>query len=257
MFASPSSRRVSFGASLLLMAGCSQAGTADEPPAITALKGQGLSIVKEFDAGAEVRAFAAVAGDQPVAAYLTKDGNVIVGTRLDTKGNRIDDPTLQELVAKPMAERTWAQLESSTWVLDGKADAPRVIYTFSDPNCPYCHRFWDAARPWVDAGKVQLRHILVGIISEDSPNKAAAILGAPNRSAALLENEHKFERGGITPAKSIPADVSKTLEDHQMLMLTLGFRGTPGIVIRDGQGVLKKYNGMPQQGALSEVLGPR
>lgn len=257
MFLHPSSYRVSLGACLLLMTGCSQAGTAAQPPAITALEGQGLTIVKEFDAGAEVRAFAAVAGDQPVAAYLTKDGNVIVGTRLDAKGNRIDDPKLLELVAKPMAERAWAQLESSTWVLDGKADAPRVVYTFSDANCPYCHSFWEAARPWVNAGKVQIRHILVGVIREDSPNKAAAILGAPNRSAALLENESRFGQGGITPAKSVPANVSKILDDNQMLMMTMGFRGTPGIIVRDEQGALKKYNGMPQPGALAEALGPR
>lgn len=257
MFLHSSSCRVFLGACLLLMTGCSQAGTADQPPAITALEGQGLSIVKEFDAGAEVRAFAAVAGDQPVAVYLTKDGNMIVGTRLDAKGNRIDDPKLLELVAKPMAERAWEQLESSTWVLDGKADAPRIVYTFSDTNCPYCHSFWEAARPWVDAGKVQLRHILVGVIREDSPNKAAAILNAPNRSAALLENENKFGQGGITPAKSVPADVSNILNDNQMLMLTMGFRGTPGIVVRDEQGALKKYNGMPQPGALAEALGPR
>src|SRR3546814_5178612 len=60
-----------------------------------------------------------------------------------------------------------------------------------DANCPYCNAFWEAARPWVDSGKVQLRHILVGIIKDDSPAKAAAILGAPDRSAALLTNERQ------------------------------------------------------------------
>ncbi|HCF1528802.1 TPA: thiol:disulfide interchange protein DsbG [Pseudomonas aeruginosa] len=267
MFQHHTRYRIPLGLCFMLMVGCSQAENANTPPANTppanlppavkALEDQGLTVMTEFDAGKEVRAFAAVAGDQPIAAYLTKDGHVIVGTRLDAKGDRIDDAKLQELVAKPMGDRAWAQLESSTWVLDGKADAPRVIYTFSDANCPYCHRFWEAARPWVDAGKVQLRHVLVGIISQDSPNKAAAILGAPDRSAALLENENKFDRGGITPAKTVPAEVRKILEDHQMLMLTLGFRGTPGIVVRDESGALKKYNGMPRPEAMAEVLGPR
>lgn len=262
MFQREARYRIPLGVCLMLMAGCSQAESADPPPAglpaaVKALEDQGLSIMQEFDAGKEVRAFAAVAGDQPIAAYLTKDGHVIVGTRLDVKGNRIDDAKLHELVAKPMRDRAWAQLESSTWVLDGKANAPRVIYTFSDANCPYCHRFWEAARPWVNAGKVQLRHVLVGIIREDSPNKAAAILGASDRSAALLENETRFDRGGITPAKTVPDEVRKILEDHQMLMLTLGFRGTPGIVVRDENGALKKYNGMPRPEVMVEVLGPR
>ncbi len=48
-----------------------------------------------------------------------------------------------------MSAKMWAKLEASAWVRDGKADAPRVVYTFSDANCPYCHNFWEAARPWV------------------------------------------------------------------------------------------------------------
>jgi thiol:disulfide interchange protein DsbG len=40
-------------------------------------------------------------------------------------------------------------------------------------------------------------------------------------------------------------------------MVETGFRGTPGIVVRDDSGVLKKYNGMPQGAAMNEVLGPR
>lgn len=108
----------------------------------------------------------------------------------------------------------------------------------------------------MNAGKVQLRHVLVGIIREDSPNKAAAILGAPNREAARQENENKFDQGGSPPAKAVPAEVRKILEDHQMLMLTLAFRGTPGIIVRNENGALKKYNGMPRPEALGEALGP-
>ncbi len=257
MFAQRS--RFSFFAAigLMSMAACSQAQDVDKPPALKALESQGLTIVHEFKVGGGLRAFAAVAGDRPIAVYVTSDGKAILGTRLDSHGEPTDEATLEKLVAKPISNKAWAQLESATWVRDGKANAPRIIYTFSDANCPYCHRFWDAARPWVDAGKVQLRHILVGVIKEDSPVKAAAILGAPDPSAALLENEKKYERGGIAPAKSIPANVRKTLDENQALMLAMGFQGTPGIVVRDGNGLLKKYNGMPQQAALNEVLGPR
>lgn len=142
-------------------------------------------------------------------------------------------------------------------MLDGKAEAPRIVYVFSDANCPYCNLFWKAARPWVDAGQVQIRHLLVGIIKEDSPAKAAAILGAPDPSAALTENEVKYDEGGIAPAPNVPDDVLQTLENNQMLMLSLGFRGTPGIVVRQDNGLIGKYNGMPQAEALAEVMGPR
>lgn len=247
----------SLAVGLTLMAGCGQAENADRPQAVKALETQGLRIVQEFDVSGDLRAFAGVAGDQPVAVYVTSDGKAIVGTRLDANGASVDATRLQELVAKPMGDKTWAQLEDSTWVLDGEADAPRVVYTFSDANCPYCNRFWEAARPWVDSGKVQLRHLLVGVIKANSPAKAAAILGASDPSAALLENERRFDQGGITPLNSIPADVQKILDENQMLMYATGFRGTPGIVVRESDGLIKKFNGMPQPGQLVEVLGER
>ena len=248
---------MSFGmaAALLSVATGVYAQDTAQPQALRALQAQGLTIVEEFDAGSDLRAFAAVAGDQPMAVYLTSDGKAIVGTRLDASGQPVDAAMLQELVAKPMSDRIWAQLKSSTWVLDGQADAPRVVYTFSDANCPFCHRFWEAARPWVDSGKVQLRHLFVGVIKADSPAKAAAILEADDPSAALLENEKNFARGGIKPVSSISSRSQKVLDDNQQLMYTTGFRGTPGIVVREGDGLIKKFNGMPRPDQMAEVMG--
>ncbi|MEQ9106407.1 MAG: thiol:disulfide interchange protein DsbG [Limnobacter sp.] len=244
-------------ASLLLMASCSQVENADIPPVVKALEEQGLIVKNEFQVEGGLRAFASVAGDRPIAVYVLANGNAIVGTRLNAKAEPIDEQTLQSLVVQPIRDQGWAELESAKWVLDGKADAPRVVYVFTDANCPYCHQFWTASRPWVDAGKVQLRHLLVGIIKEDSPTKAAAILGASDPSAALQENEIKYDQGGIKPTDSVPDDVQKILDDNQRLMLSQGFRGTPGIIVRDEKGLIQKYGGMPQRGELAEVLGPR
>lgn len=242
---------------LMLMPDYTQAQNTDRPEALEALEAQGVTIMDEFEAGSGVRGYVGVVGDQPIAVYVTSDGNAIVGTRLNASGDPIDDATLQEIAAKPISDQVWAQLEAATWVIDGQADAPRTVYTFTDANCPYCHMFWEEARPWVDAGQVQLRHLLVGVISHDSPTKAAAILGAPDPSAALLENELNFDDGGITPAQTLPDDVAKVLEDNQHLMMALGFRGTPGIIAADEEGLIQKFNGMPQGDVLTEVLGPR
>ncbi len=255
------SQRVIFSliaaAPLVLMAGHAQAKDAGHPPVIRALEAQGVSILHEFEAGESARGFAGVAGDEPIAVYVLPDGHAIAGTRLDAEGRMVDKETLENLVAKPMSDQEWALLESATWVPDGDADAPRIVYTFTDANCPYCHMFWEAARPWVEAGKVQLRHLLVGIIKEDSPAKAAAILGASDPSAALRENEVTYDKGGITPAETVSEDVAETLQDNQLLMMSLGFRGTPGIIVQGSDGLIQKYNGMPQGDALADVLGPR
>lgn len=263
---------------LLLASACSDAGEAkptpptatspasapvgqaaiDYPAPIHALEAQGLEVLGTFKAPSGLTGYAGIAGSNPVSVYVTADGShALIGTLIDAEGKDAGAQAMRNLVVKPMSERTWDQLEKSTWVQDGKADAPRVIYTFTDANCPYCHTFWDAARPWVDAGKVQLRHVMVGVIRQDSANKAAAILKAATPENALTENERKQSAGGITPMATVPVDVRKQLDANERLMLELGFQGTPGILFQDEQGNVQRRSGMPQGNDLKVVLGPR
>ncbi len=260
---------------LLGVAGCSQAqqpskpaapaaggaanATANRPAVLQGIEKHGFEVMGEFDAPGGLRGFAGlVGGQQPAAAYVTADGKaVMVGTLFNEKGEDVGAGPVDRLVAKPMSDRIWNKLDASAWVRDGRADAPRVVYTFSDANCPYCHRFWEAARPWVDSGKVQLRHVMVGVIREDSPAKAAAILGAPNPSAVFLQNEHDFSKGGIKPAASITPALANKLDANQVLMVELGFQGTPGILFRDAEGVVQRVSGMPQGEDMDKVMGAR
>lgn len=262
---------------LLALAACSQAQTppgktapaaataptsaskGGQPAVLKGIEKHGFEVVAEFDAPGGLRGFAGVVGgQQPAAAYVTADGkHVLVGSLFDAEGNDVSAEAVEKLVAAPMSAKMWSKLEASAWVRDGKADAPRVVYTFSDANCPYCHKFWEAARPWVDAGKVQLRHVMVGVIREDSPAKAAAIMAARDPSAALLENEHQFDRGGIKPLPSISREIAGKLDANQRLMVEMGFQGTPGILFQDAQGQVQRRAGMPQGADLQAVLGPR
>lgn len=241
-------------------AGCSHAeepGKA-QPPVIATIEAHGLEVLGEFDAPADLRGFAGLAGQQPVAVYVTPDGeHALVGQLVNVAGEDVGGAHLQRLVAKPMSERIWSQLEGSTWVADGADDAPRVVYTFSDPNCPFCNRFWQAARPWVEAGKVQLRHVMVGVIKADSANKVAAILTAPSPSAMLTRNEREYARGGIDGMATVPSRIRGQLDANQRLMHELGFQGTPGILFRDADGIVQRRAGMPAPGDLPTVLGPR
>jgi len=259
---------------LLAVAGCSQAqqpaktaaqpaaastakAGANRPAVLQGIEKHGFEVMGEFDAPGGLRGFAGlVGGQQPAAAYVTADGkNVMVGTLFNEKGEDVGAAPLEKLVEKPMSDKIWNKLDGSAWVRDGRADAPRVVYTFSDANCPYCHRFWEAARPWVDSGKVQLRHVMVGVIREDSPAKAAAILGAPNPSAVFLQNEHDFSKGGIKPAAKITPELANKLDANQVLMVELGFQGTPGILFRDAEGIVQRVSGMPQGEDMEKVMG--
>ncbi|WP_159017631.1 thiol:disulfide interchange protein DsbG [Cognatiluteimonas profundi] len=266
---------------LLGVAGCSQAGetprspqadatvppaqapspsptTTARPPVLAAIEAKGFEVLGEFAAPSGLRGYAGVAGQQPLAVYVTADGqHALVGTLLDAKGNDAGADAVQRLVAAPMSKRIWTQLEKSRWVADGKADAPRVVYVFTDPNCPYCNRLWENARPWVDAGKVQLRHVMVGVIRPDSATKAAAILSAASPAAALARNERNREAGGIAPVATIPADIRAALDANETLMTQLGFQGTPGILFRDAQGLVQRRSGMPPDSEMTLIFGPR
>ena len=173
----------------------------------------------EFDAPSGLRGYAGLAGGQPLTVYATADGqHAVVGMLINSKGEDVGAEPLQRLVAEPMSRRIWSQLEASHWIADGRNDAPRVVYAFSDPNCPYCNRFWKAARPWVDAGKVQLRHVMVGVIRADSAAKAASMLTASSPSEALERNERSFATGGIEPAATVPDQVRAKLDSNAELM---------------------------------------
>jgi len=74
-----------------------------------------------------------------------------------------------------MADTVWGRVEKSHWIGDGSNKAPHVIDVLKDQNYPYCNKLWSDARPWINAGKMQLRHIMVGILTPASAGKAAAL----------------------------------------------------------------------------------
>jgi thiol:disulfide interchange protein DsbG len=234
------------------------AASSSRPAVLATIEAQGLEIMGDFDAPSGLHGYAGVAGQEPLTVYTTTDGqHALVGVLVDAKGNDVGADALRRLVTVPMSKRQWAALQSSTWIADGANNAPRVVYAFTDPNCPYCHRFWEAARPWIESGKVQLRHVMVGVIRPDSANKVATMLTAKSPSDALVRNERTFDKGGIEAAAKVPEAVRQKLDGNEKLMLQMGFQGTPGIVFLDADGVLQRRSGLPSADQLPVVLGPR
>ena len=170
------------------------------------------------------------------------------------------------------AGAVWGQLEKSHWIADGRAGAPRTVYVFTDPNCPYCNKLWADARPWVDAGKVQLRHVVVGILTPTSAGKAAALLNEKNPAAAL----DAYERGhvatnaktlasgrprplgddGLKPLAPVPPVLQARLDANAELMASFGMRATPALVWKDAYGRVQMSQGAPE-GELAAIYGPR
>ena len=230
----------------------------DWPAPIKALEARGVEVLGSFAAPSGLTGYAGMMAQQPLAIYLTADGKqAIIGSMIDAKGVDLSEEPLNRLVSKPMTEKVWKQLEGSTWIADGAKNAPRIIYTFTDPNCPYCNKFWNDARPWVTTGKVQVRHIMVAVLGPTSPGKAAAILSAPDPQAALTQHQQQRGSGGMKPLAQISPTVRAQLDANQQLMQQLGFSGTPATLYKDADGNLQTVAGAPSAEMLNRVLGPR
>lgn len=225
------------------------------PAPIAATEAHGVEIVGKFDAPSGLQGFAGRINNQGIALYLTEDQqHVIVGTLLDAEGEDLSRAPLEKLVYEPMSGEMWSNLEASHWIADGADNAPRIVYSFTDPNCPYCSMFWKQTRPWVDAGKVQIRHIMVGILREDSLGKSAALLAAKDPAAALRAHESDKP---VKPLKEVTPALAEQLKANYQLMGQLGASATPAIFYQDENGNIKQQMGAPQPDKLKEVMGPQ
>ncbi len=180
-------------------------------------------------------------------------------------------PTLASS-APAVTATQWQALEGGHWIADGRASAPRTIYMFTDPNCPYCNKLWTDARPWVDSGKVQIRHLVVGILTPTSNGKAAALLDAGNPEKALADYEkgqgfstarmiasgkvHALDSGTLRPLAPIPPRVQGALDANRALMSSLGLEATPAVVWKDGGGRMRILQGVAPDDEAG-VFGPR
>ncbi|PWB35746.1 thiol:disulfide interchange protein DsbG [Pseudomonas sp. SDI] len=228
------------------------------PKAVQQIEAKGAKILGSFDAPNGLRGYAAQYQNRGMALYLTPDGkHVLVGSLFDEQGTDLSAAPLEKLVYAPMGKALWSKIENTAWIADGKADAPRVVYMFSDPNCPYCNMVWQQARPWVESGKVQLRHIMVGIIREDSPAKSAALLASKNPQQALAQHEKAGKASTLKPLEKIPPEVQAKLEGNQALMEELGLSATPALFYLDEQKQLQTLQGAPRPEMLGEIFGKR
>lgn len=228
------------------------------PAAIRKIEAKGAKIVGTFDAPNGLRGYAAQYQSRGMTLYLTPDGqHVLLGNLYDADGKDLSLEPLKKLVYDPMSKEIWAKMQASSWIADGNKDAPRTVYLFSDPNCPYCNMFWEQARPWVKAGKVQLRHIMVGIIREDSPGKSAALLAAKEPEKALADHEKAGKGSPLKPLKEIPPAIQAKLDANRQLMEELELSATPAIFYLDEQGELQQQQGAPSPDKLVKILGPK
>jgi len=152
----------------------------------------------------------------------------------------------------------YAVLEKADAVVEGPAQARRVLYVFFDANCWYCHLTWKALQPYEKAG-LQVRWVPVAYQKDNSGALAAAIMGAKDRVAAMRENETRYRAksydGGIKAAAKVPADLAIDLEENMTLMGRFGMSGTPALVWKDAGGQVQTNLGLPPLSKLPAITG--
>ena len=152
----------------------------------------------------------------------------------------------------------FATLEKTDVVTEGATTPTRVLYVFFDANCWFCHLTWKALQPYERAG-LQVRWVPVAYQKDSSAGRAAAVMQAHDRAAALRENELGYRAqtydGGIAPAANVPAALGRQLEANTRLMERFGAQGTPALAWKDGAGKVRVRTGMPRLAQLPAITG--
>ena len=225
------------------------------PSPIKAVEKQGITIIKSFDAPGGVKGWLGKYQDMGVTIYLTPDGkHAISGYMYDENGINLSEKVIQKEIYAPAGRELWQRMEKANWLLEGDKNAPRVVYLFADPFCPYCKQFWQQAQPWVKAGKVQLRTLLVGVIKPESTATAAAILASQDPARSW----HNYETAGSNSAPTLSASPDskhlKMLKDHEAIMDALGANATPAIYYMNDENELQQVTGLPDNEQMKQIM---
>lgn len=232
---------------------------ADELPApVKAIEKQGITIIKSFDAPGGMKGYLGKYQDMGVTIYVTPDGKqAISGYMYDDKGTNLSEPLIQKEIYAPQGLALWQQMEKATWIADGSKEAPRIIYVFADPFCPYCKQFWQQTRPWVESGKVQLRTLLVGVIKPESPAAAAAILTSADPAKTWHDYQQSAGKIKLEDPATIPPAQIKVLKENEQLMDALGADATPAVYYLNDENVLQQGVGLPDAENLKIMMGEK
>lgn len=219
--------------------------TSDLPPVLAkAVKSGSLQVDRQFKTDVPgVTGYVLQKSGQHQIVY-GDHGYLFMGQLVSPEGKNMSAEYTDKYVPKPDVAKVVDQLkDTGHLVQQGPDDAP-VIYVFADPNCIYCHRFYQQAESLVQAGKLQLQWVMVGFLKDSSMGRAAAILSAKDPAKALVENENGFdedsENGGIKPVDSPSDKLKNVINSHYEQMSSAGGTGTPTLLYKhDGHWAAK------------------
>jgi thiol:disulfide interchange protein DsbC len=150
---------------------------------------------------------------------------IFFGNLLDTRGS-----TDRDLTRERTAQLASQALKKSTdnAIKRVRGNGKRIIYTFEDPNCPYCKELQKELQKLND---VTIYTFLWPILSPDSVDKSRAIWCSRDRAKAWDD----WMLRGVAPQAGAKCDAP--LDKNIELAQRFGSRGTPAVFLADGSSV--------------------
>jgi thiol:disulfide interchange protein DsbG len=191
--------------------------------------------------------------------YVTPDGRAtIAGVMWDATGknltreqvSKIDGAIPTVIVDKDGAKSVEAaarsdallSVEKAAFGLAGDPAAPR-LWMIIDPYCSYSVRAFDALRPYVTAGRIQLAVVPISILDyEDNGQSTPAAQSLLSQNPAQMVEAWDHQNFRLAPSESAPA----LLEKNNRIAEEIGLHGTPTLVWRKADGSASEIDGIPK-----------
>lgn len=219
----------------------------DANPIKERLTKEGYTFVKQIDAPEGLIGWTGYKDEYPSTVFISKDQKYyVVGDLYNSRGKNLSEEAINTHVKGAVLDEIWKSLEKSTWIQDGQDNAEKIVYVFNDANCPYCHTMWQKARPLVESGKVQLRHIMVGVIRPSSKGQAATLLQSANPVETFKLFNQSNGKNKIKEMTNIPKNLSDQLDANTALLDKYGFYATPALVWKNNKGEIESMQGLPK-----------
>ena len=177
---------------------------------------------------------------------------VVLGFFLFSAAVHAATPSAQE------REALFSELEKAEAIVEGAREARSTLYVFFDANCLYCNLTWRALQHYEKVG-LRVHWVPVAYQKPDSVGRAAAILEARYRAAALKYNAVKYDaakyEGGIQPLEKPKAETIEKVQANTRLMQRFGAPGTPALAWKDKEGQVHFKAGLPRLSELAGITG--
>jgi hypothetical protein len=191
--------------------------------------------------------------------YATPDGKAtIAGVMWDATGknltreqvSKIDGaiPTVvvdkdgAKTVESAVSTAALLGVERAAFGLIGDPAAPR-LWMIVDPFCSYSVRAFDALKPYVAAGRVQLAVVPISILDyEDNGQSTPAAQSLLSQNPAQMTEAWDHQNYRLAPSEVAPA----LLEKNNRIADGIGLHGTPTLVWRKADGSAGEIDGIPK-----------